>query len=125
MGENLLSTGAVPQQLVPEPAATALGRSVMESKSKLVSCAVRMLKGRPELTSMMGATVKPEKTPGRKPEPSILPVIRPLLKTPERTKRWRWSKCETERSALGLKLFGGASAVETTSVASSMACDQV
>jgi hypothetical protein len=48
VGEYFEATGALPQLVVAEPGATALGRSVSGSKSKLVSVPVRMLKGRPE-----------------------------------------------------------------------------
>lgn len=59
----------MPHLVGPLFAATALGRSVNGSKSKLVSVPVTMLKGLPEETSMIGATVNPERMLGKKLAP--------------------------------------------------------
>ena len=75
MGEYFESTGAAPQLLIPLLGETALGRSVSGLKSKFVSVPVRMLNGRPDEKSKIGATVKLEKTAGTKPEPPMWPEL--------------------------------------------------
>src|SRR4051794_26916707 len=96
LGEYLVATATSPHAFVPEPE-TIIGRSVLP-RSKLRSSPVITLNGRPELTSMIGAKVQSLNTVCTKPLPPTLP----LWKTELKTKRWRWSNDEFERSATRL-----------------------
>src|SRR5206468_8684968 len=120
LGEKRDATATSPQPFTPVPGATITGRSVPELRSKLRSMLVMMLNGRPEFRSMIGASDQLLKSLPTKPLPSTLPDC----STPLKTKRWRWSKSELERSAFGSKLFCGASG-DCKSVESSIACDHV
>src|SRR5438270_4773493 len=58
VGEAFEATVGKPQALVAVPTATAFGRSVAVLKLKFWSVAVTTLNGRPELNSMIGASVQ-------------------------------------------------------------------
>src|SRR5690242_13395764 len=58
VGDAFDATVGKPQALVGVPGATAFGRSVDVLKLKFWSVAVTILKGRPELNSMMGDMVQ-------------------------------------------------------------------
>src|SRR6185312_15363782 len=84
VGEALEATVAKPQAFAGVPGATALGRSVDVLKLKFWSVAVTMLNGRPELNSMIGASVQLLNSLFQKVSPSF-----PLWYMPLNTKRWR------------------------------------
>src|SRR5438270_9863918 len=97
------------------------GRSVFEVRSLFVSCPVRMLKGRPEDISKMGATMKSAKKLRQPPSPR---QVAGDASTPLKTKRWRWSNKESARSRSSRVTSCGSRSV-CKSDESSMACDQV
>src|SRR5713101_2798344 len=96
VGENFEVVGLFPIA-VHAGFSKVLGRPVSEDNWRLSPLPARMLNGRPELNSIRGATVQLLKSWLAKPSPPSLPV----WETPLKTKRWRWSKVEVERSALG------------------------
>src|SRR5450759_2070668 len=91
VGDHWVATATSPQALVPAPD-TAIGRSVLP-RSKLRSSPVITLNGRPELKSRIGAKVQSLNSVRVNPLPTL-----PLWKTALKTKRWRWSNDELERS---------------------------
>src|SRR5882724_841921 len=97
VGENREAAAASPQLFKGVPAGTMRGRSVGVEKSKLRSSPVMMLNGLPDTASIMGATVQLLNN-----LPAKLSPTRPLWYTPLKTKRWRWSNSEFDRSAFGL-----------------------
>src|SRR5512135_164238 len=106
VGEALEATVGKPQALVGVFGATAFGRSVEVLKLKFWSVPVTMLNGRPELNSMIGASVQSLKNLPQKVVPTV-----PLWYMPLKTKRWRWSKVELARSRSGRTSFCGESRV--------------
>src|SRR5580765_1413376 len=74
VGEALDGTVGKPQAFVGVPTATAFGRSVEVLKLKFWSVAVTILKGRPELNSMMGASVQSLRNLPQNPLAPLLPL---------------------------------------------------
>src|SRR5438128_11943177 len=84
------------------PALFTLGRSFELCKSPLESLPVKILNGRPEEISTIGARVKSDKKRCR-----LLDDLRHdtgEVRTPLKTKRCRWSKSELARSARKFRL---------------------
>src|ERR687883_1421732 len=104
------------------PSAATLGRSFELCRSRFWSVPVRMLNGRPEEISTIGETVKSERK--RWPKSVALRHDGGDATTALKTKRWRWSKSESERSARKLRLFCGFKSV-CKSDESSIECDHV
>src|SRR5437660_12425543 len=74
VGEAFDGTVGKPQAFVGVPTATAFGRSVEVLKLKFWSVAVTMLKGRPELNSMIGARVQLLRNLPMNPLAPLLPL---------------------------------------------------
>ena len=101
------------------PAGRTDGRFVDVPRSRFGSDPISTLYGRPEETSIIGATVKFPNTRFQKPSPLLPPGLR---YTPLVIQRWRWSKSELPRSKAGKLLSCGAKRVER-SVESSIECE--
>src|SRR5262249_47761732 len=107
-------------EIVP-PLVSNEGRASEAPRSSRVSSLVMILNGRPEETSMIGATVNPL----MKWAHALLPLFEaPVLNTALVTQRWRWSFTEFPRSRLANRLSCG-SRVDCRSVPLSIECDQV
>src|SRR5258708_24421124 len=101
--------------------ACTLGRSLVLEKSRLASPTARMLNGRPEESSTIGARKKPRMNDLNPPADFHSFGAE---NTPLKTKRCRWSNSELDRSARKLVLSCGFSSV-CKSDESSIECDQV
>src|SRR5215213_6827890 len=104
------------------PSLATDGRSFELWRSALVSVPVRMLKGRPEEISRIGAMEKSARKRCAKLSPLRHEEGEP--RTALKTKRWRWSKSESERSQRRQLLFCGFKSV-CRSDDSSIECDHV
>src|SRR5579864_60882 len=74
VGENLDATAGSPQALGGVPAATTFGRPVSGENWKLSGLPVRMLNGRPDATSIIGAIVQSLKRRLANESPPNLPL---------------------------------------------------
>ena len=113
-------TPGIKGEVVP-PLETTDGRAWEAPRSKRVSVPVRTLNGRPEETSMIGASVKFPMKCFHGLSPTLPDVV---WKTPLVTQRWRWSLTEFDFSKFAKRLSWGSS-VDCKSVPLSMECDHV
>ena len=103
------------------PLDTIDGRASEAPRSNLVSVPVITLKGLPEETSIIGATVNPPAKCFHASSPLLAVAVWKIALV---TQRCRWSLTEFDRSKNGKRLSCGSS-VDCRSVPSSIECDHV